>query len=259
MDDPNHTATAGELPTKVLAALVVAAVALMAGGALGLRALPTAMMVLFTDGVMAAAVLAAGTGFGWSVVRLLVPHQAPPMLALATAAMLGLWMLSLAVLAAGTLAPAALSAWVLWPVIGTGVALAIAFAHRPLGRIRLPGRLGGDSLVWLAVGVAGGLWLAGAVVPPGWLGRLTGPAGDAAAVTGRYLQLPREFLCAGRVTGLDHNVFSHGPLMTEMLGLLGMVLRGGAYEGTYLARFIGGLFAVDVLMMVVFAGILGWI
>ena len=248
-----------ELPLKALVVMIVLAWALMLLGLLGWRCFPPAMMVLLTDGIMALVVLLAAGGYGYAIYRRLAPSDSPPALGLATAAALGLWLLSMAVLLLGSLPVRALTMYVWWPVIGGGVALALWQAHGPLGKARLPSKLGGDSLVWVIVAAGAGLWLAGALIPAGWLGNLSGmnPAmgldwpgnviradADSAQLLTRHLQLPREFYQAGRVQALPHNVYSHHPLSMEMLQLLGMCLRGGAYQGMYLARLIGGLFAV---------------
>ena len=234
----------GELPTKVLLIMVVVGAGAMLFGTLGKSAILPALTVILTDGLMALMVLISAAGYGWGLYRLLAPRGAPPLLALATAAGGGLALLSLAVFVVGSLAGGALTMAVWWPVLGGGVALALIQSHRPLGGLRLPRTLTGYSLVWVVAAAGVSLWLSGALMPAGWLGNLSGPSGDAAAVLARHMQLPREFYQAGRVAALPHNVYSHFPLGTEMLRLLGMCLRGGAYEGMYLAKLIVGLYAV---------------
>ena len=75
---------------------------------------------------------------------------------------------------------------------------------------------------------------------------------DSYDVLEYHLQLPREYHDAGRIQTLNHNIYSHFPLGTEMLFLLGMCLRGGAYRGVYLAKLMSGLFGV-----VAVAGVFG--
>ncbi|MCK4626360.1 MAG: hypothetical protein KAV00_13665, partial [Phycisphaerae bacterium] len=75
---------------------------------------------------------------------------------------------------------------------------------------------------------------------------------DSYDVLEYHLQIPREYYNAGSITTLNHNVYSHYPLGAEMLFLLGMCLRGGSYDGMYLAKLMVGLFGL--VMMV---GVLG--
>jgi len=237
-----HAGGEGEIPAWALVCMVILGVAVMFGVLLGsMVAFAAGMMVVLADGIMASLVLAAAAGFGYAIFRRAAPDGTPPLLGLATAAALGLWMLSTAVLLVGSLSRGALSGYVWWPVIGAGVLLALVQAHRPLGRARLPERYSGASLVWVLAALAGGIWLAGAVMPPGWLGNLTMDSYD---VLEYHLQVPREYYQAGHIQPLKHNIYSHYPLGVEMLFLLGMCLRGGPYEGMYLAKLIGGLFAV---------------
>ncbi len=232
----------GRLPAWILAAMVLLTGAVMLGGLLGsVPAFAGAMTVVLTDGIMAGLVLLAAGGYGYLVYRMAAPKGAPRLLALATAAGLGLWMLSTAVLAAGTFLGGALSPYVWWPVIGLGAALALAQAHRGLGKAQLPSTFSGGSLVWVLVAAAVAMWLAGAVLPPGFLGNLTADSYD---ILEYHLQLPRQYLAAGRIAPLDSNVYSYFPQEVEMLFLLGMCLRGGAYQGMYLAKLFSGIFGL---------------
>lgn len=241
-----------ELPGWVLAGLILLVWAILLAAMVGsMLAFAGAMMVILTDGIMAALVLAAAAGYGYAVFRLAAPAGTPRLLALATSAALGLWMLSTAVLILGSVLPGAMGMSLWWPVVGVGVAIALAQAHRALGRVRLPGGFSGGSLVWVLAAAAGGIWLAGAAMPPGWMGNLTMDSYD---VLEYHLQLPREYYHAGRVATLDHNVYSHFPLGAEMLCLLAMCLRGGAYEGMYLAQLMSGLYAA-VAVAGVFGGL----
>ncbi|MBW3542731.1 MAG: phospholipid carrier-dependent glycosyltransferase [Planctomycetes bacterium] len=53
-----------------------------------------------------------------------------------------------------------------------------------------------------------------------------------------HLQGPKEFFQAGRISFLPHNVYTSFPFFTEMLTLLGMVVRGGWYEGAIVGQTV---------------------
>ena len=91
------------------------------------------------------------------------------------------------------------------------------------------------GVAWLGVpvGAAWGVMLAAAVVLPGVL---WGDEPHGYDVASYHLQLPREWFEAGRVSPTGHNVFGFFPLLVEMHYLLAMHVRGGAYEGMYLAK-----------------------
>jgi len=247
----------GELPTWTLALMMIAAMMfvpyLTLGGRLAdlehfqpkVGPIPPEVFLAMTNGLAAAAVLLAATGYGWAACRKLLPADAPLLLRLATSAALGLCGLSLAMMLVGSLVPNALSGTLWWIVIGAGAALAMAFAHGPVGSLSLPKKVRGGSLVWVLVAAAAGQWLAGTVLPAGWVGWLTSDARD---VMGRFMQLPAEFYRLGCVTTLEHNVYSHQPLGVEMLSLLAMCLRGGPEKGVVAAKFLHGLFALIAVL-----------
>ena len=162
---------------------------------------------------------------------------APAGLRVVTACALGLWMLSTAMLIVGSAASGALTLWVWWPVVAVGAVLAAWQGRKALAAWRIPREPRTGVIFWVVVALAVGVWLAGAVRPPGY------PAsGDSYDVLEYHLQIPREFYEAGRIGQLRHNCFSYYPLGTHMLFLLGMCLRGGAYEGMYVAKLLHGVF-----------------
>jgi len=198
------------------------------------------LLAVLSDGLMAGAVVAAAAGYGHLLVRRVAPASAPAALRLLTSAVLGLWMLSTAVLAVGSAVPGALTWWVWWPVVAGGLAAGVWQARRRLEGLHLPQHLDGRALVWVLLALAVGLWLAGATRPPGrWMG-----LSDEYDVLEYHLQVPREYLLAGRVIPLEHNCYSFYPLGVEMLYLLAMCLRSGAYEGMYLAKLLHGAYGV---------------
>ncbi len=58
-----------------------------------------------------------------------------------------------------------------------------------------------------------------------------------------HLQGPKEFFQQGRVTFLPHNVYTSFPFLTEMLSLLGMVLRDDWYRGALAGKVVLMTFA----------------
>lgn len=239
----------GQVPAAAWAGLIIAALLLMLTAALGQwQPAILALSVAIPDGLIAAAVGLSACGYGYLLLRRWLPKDSPSLLKLATSAVAGLWLLSTAVMAVGsTLGGLGPAIW--WPVVALGAGLAIWQGRSSLRQLKLPRRLPGASLLWVLAALAGGIWLAGATLPAGLTGRLTADSYD---VLEYHLQLPREYFQSGQVAPLTHNIYSHYPLGVEMLFLLGMCLRGGAYEGMYLATLMHGLYAA-----VMAAGVLG--
>jgi hypothetical protein len=142
-------------------------------------------------------------------------------------------------LAAGTAFTGLLTAWVWWPIVAAGLILAGWQGRRALEKWRIPAGFDGRALIWVALALAAGIWLAGATRPEGLLW-----SADAYDSLEYHLQVPREFYHAGSIGQLRHNCYSYYPLGTEMLFLLAMCLRKGAYEGMYLAKMLHGAFGV---------------
>ncbi len=231
----------GTLPMWVFVAgvLLAGAVAMLAS----IQVLPSLVMAIITaltEGGMAAIVVIAAGGFAYPLVRRFASDDAPRGLVVITAALVGLWMLSTAVLLVGSLARGLLTAWVWWPIVGAGVILAAWQGRGTMEKWRPPRWLDGRALIWIVIALAAGLWLAGATLPPG----LIATFGDSYDVLEYHLQLPREYYDNQQVSTLAHNIYSHFPLGVEMLYLLCMALRGGAYEGMYAAKMIHGAFGL---------------
>ncbi len=53
-----------------------------------------------------------------------------------------------------------------------------------------------------------------------------------------HLQGPKEWYLAGRISFLPHNVYTSFPFLTEMLALLGMVVRGDWYRGALAGQVV---------------------
>ena len=203
------------------------------------KALLRAILTTLTELSMAGFVVVAGGGFGWLVVRRIAPDSSPTALKVITACGLGLWMLSTAVLVVGSATTGLLGPLFWWPVISVGVILAAWQGRKSLEVWKPPKRSDARALIWVILAVAAGLWLAGATFPTGRV-----RASESYDVQEYHLQVPREFYNAGHVGELPHNCYSYYPLGVEMLSLLAMALRGGAYDGMYLAKFLHGAFAV---------------
>ncbi len=201
--------------------------------------LPDALFLLVFWG----AVLLAGAGMAWPLLGLAGrPPAAGPLLWGLTCLLLGLWLLSLIMLILGVLG-------LMSPVI-IGVLLLVSAAIGALGvyrgRMRLAEAWAKRSRpvapgVLLAGGVlalSAGLWLAGAMRPPWFVGM----PGDGYDVTLYHLQVPREYLLAGRIGQLRHNVYSYYPMQMEMLYLLGMKMApGSGGQAMYQAKIVHGL------------------
>ncbi len=196
------------------------------------------ILLLISELAVCRLILAAAGGFGNLAVRRLTAGAAPALRA-ATACLVGLWMLSLAVLVLGSLAQGLLTGWVWWIAIAAGAGLTAWRLRGSIRGFRLPDCTDGRGLLWVLIALAAGIWMGAAVHPPGIFHEA-----DAASW---HLQVPREFYHLGRIVALDHNVHSFNPLSGEMLYLLAMCLRGGPYDGMYAAQLLHGCFLIVAL------------
>ncbi len=96
--------------------------------------------------------------------------------------------------------------------------------------------------LWLLIVPAIVLGVLAATVPPGLLWHQEGRGFD---VLEYHLGVPKEWLGAGRITYLDHNMYSNFPMNAEMLYMLAMVLYGSPFKAAIAAQMIhlllGGL------------------
>jgi hypothetical protein len=220
----------------VLVAAVVfgATVALLAGGAW-----PIVICRLIVDGGFALLWLLAAAGLGYSILSLgRVRMSDSNALNFATSAAVGLGVMSLLVLGLGLLGWLnRISAIVL---IVFGLAVGAVQLIRVIRRtaFSLP-RVTPRAWLWLIVVVPAAVASAAAFVPPGLL---WGDEPNGYDVVEYHLQVPREWYEAGKITPLQHNVFSYFPFNVEMHYLLAMHLRGGPWAGMYLAQFMHVVF-----------------
>lgn len=111
------------------------------------------------------------------------------------------------------------------------------------------GRVGWGSQ-WpflIAISPAVGVLALAAASAPGWLWSTEFGGYDALSY---HLQLPREWLAAGRVETLGHNVYSAFPSYMECAFMHVMALRGGAIEGALDAQILHALVALVAAAMV---------
>lgn len=121
-----------------------------------------------------------------------------------------------------------ITAWLL-PLIGTGLLLWSVRARLfggPAGAPRLPWSI-------IIAMPALGLLLTACACPPGTLWSVEAWGYD---VLSYHLQLPREWLAAGRMSGLHHNVYSYLPSLGETLYMLIGAAGGSMYGGIYASQ-----------------------
>ncbi len=240
---------------------------------------PRAPLFLVTDGVIAAAIVAAAALAGLWAVALFRLGDLPLRWHLLLGAGLGIGGLALTVLALGLMGLLIRALWIAMlacaGVAGIvrlerlarrspGIAPSVppARPRRPLtGGTSVKGGLkpaargdretfASDMLASPAHRGVGWLWLAAcpfaalvllvALVPPGLLWAEEGNGYD---VLEYHLQMPREYLEAGRIEYAPHNVYANFPANAEMLYLLAMVVQGGPLAGVGVAKLINALLA----------------
>lgn len=230
----------------LLAAAGVLLAALGAAGAAGSWAL-----TLVLEGGTAALFWGAALGFGRLAARALkdLPDgRAPAARRFALEAGLGFAALMTALHLLG-LAGFVKAPVVLVLLLGGWVAALAGRDARGLGR--RAAELSGHPAVAVAAPLAAVLLVA-ASFPPGMLWPSEGKGYDALLY---HLQVPREWLEAGGVRALPHNVYAYLPLNFEMLALGGFALRGGAFEGALAVQWLHASFALaTALLLALWAG-----
>jgi hypothetical protein len=219
--------------------LILACVALAVAGVVAWQSI-MALLVLLLDGVAALVLLSAAALGGLGIVRALVREPLPLRWHLLLGAGLGIGALSLLVLGLGLLG--CLSAPVWYAILAaSGIAglvrLARLLQSASAGPVCTTGRW---RWLWLAVVPFAALAILAASVPPGLLWAEEGNGFD---VLEYHLQLPREYLDAGRITYVPHNVYANFPANAEMLYLLCMVLKGDPVQAAAMAKMVNLVFA----------------
>lgn len=238
-DESPQPARPNGLPTAAVVTLAVAAwlgAMVLATGFLE-GAMLTAAAGLY-ELAWALAIAAAAGGLGSCIVLPIARRGLDRGLACFTSIAAGLWLLATLVLAIGsTGADWLFGPWFWYAVLPAGLSLAVYRTRKQLSSVRIPSHLPASSLLWLIPVAAAGIWLAGAMRPPGYAGL----PGDRYDVLLYHLQVPREWMINTRVSTLDHNVYSYYPMGLESLYMVAMALRGGPWQGAYLAKMLHGL------------------
>lgn len=146
----------------------------------------------------------------------------------------GIGLLSLATLALGAFG--ILNQWLfavgLLAVLAAEVVLTIrSRTPRSAGGSLLEARFFGDSKLPLFIGLA---------VAPFLMAMLLGamlPSTDF-DVREYHFEGPKEYYQGGRIRFLPHNIYTSFPFFTEMLHLLGMILRGDWYRGAIIGQTV---------------------
>jgi hypothetical protein len=231
-------------------AVVAGVVALLGiGGALAYSGPGAASVAycLIIDGGIGLLRLAAAAGWGawptfWCLRR--GGFTADALLGLITSTAIGLGFTSLLILGLGLAGGLNRLAAIALLVIGLALGAAWLWRHyasRAAGRPTTEPHASWHWL-WLAVAPLLAAAIISAMFPPGMLWKPDEPHGyDAISY---HLQVPREWFEAGRITPLQHNVYSYFPFGTEMHYLLAMHLkgdptaRGGAWPAMYLCQLM---------------------
>ncbi len=207
--------------------------------------------VLLYDLPVSVLIFLAGAGWGWAAFHWLLPKDVNSGLKACSYTALGLWLLSISILISGSLTNFALTGWFWWLMTFVGFGFALWAALPRLFSIHFQDSFSFLEVITIsALAIAAAVWLSGGAHPPGFFGMAVSDAYD---VVSYHLQVPREFFEAGRITFLPHNTYSNYPLGAHMLYLIGMCLRGGAYEGIYVAQLTHGLWGILTLAALVFA------
>lgn len=188
---------------------------------------------------MALAWLLAAFGLGWLPRRRLAPRTGDSTNGLDGVLQLGLGLAILLFLDSSIGALGILGPRSAWGLIFLGVALALTCL-----RFDPPGRSHVSPMV--AVGApAIGVLLVAATSAPGWLWSTEFSGYDALSY---HLQLPKEWLLAGRVGATPHCVYGHLPSFMETGFLHVMALRGttaeAAHQSAVTAQVLHALLAI---------------
>jgi hypothetical protein len=171
--------------------------------------------VLLTAGPVALAWLIAALGVGWPLQRWLAPRTDAP---LATRTVLGVAGMLVIDGSLGRIGVPVAGAWL---VTGLGIVLAVT----QLGAAGRRGPSPAPSRILLLAAPASAILLVAAASAPGWLWASEFGGYDALSY---HLQLPKEWIAAGSIEGLPHNVYAHLPSFVEAAYVHVALLTGDA-------------------------------
>jgi len=209
--------------------------------------------LLLSNGLLTVGILAAVGLYGFWVLKVLELDNQDAGIRILFSLGLGLTELSLSVLILGLLG--FLNRWVfvalLAAMAGAGV-ICLLRGRKHTDNEKSSNNKTSGAAFWLAMLIIPLAMLAvlAAMLPAGILWDHDGRGYDALEY---HLQLPREYMEAGRIGRVDHNVYSNFPANAELLYLLAMVLKGDAIEGMYLGQLLNlalaGIFAAGVYFL----------
>lgn len=201
------------------------------------------LISVLSHGPVALAMLVASIGLGLPVVRWFVEADAPPSRRMLYGAGIGLGAMSLLVLGLGTIGILSRAFWIV--LVSALIVAAIVQVRRMLSAMpratEAPHE--GRSAAWLLMLLApfAAFALLAATVPPGLLWPAEGFGYDALEY---HLGAPRDYLDAGRVGYLPHNIYANFPLNVEMLYLLAMILHGDPVQAGISCQLLHAMLAV---------------
>lgn len=287
MNDAHEALRHGNSLARFQAGLVALAIAGTAFIAALAWLSPLALLVAVTEGLLPGLLLLSAAGWGaWPARTLLCGCAVSPALCVMAAVVVGCGILATSALVLGV--SALLSPSAAWVLVAGGIVLgAAALVSRrnrhnrdnssgsaPISRrssagcdTRTTSRAGAtlrgsamcDGTMRGAALIAPALCLAvmfyAATTPPGtfWIGE-----GNGYDVLEYHLQAPREYLDAGRIHFLPHNVYAQFPQQVELLYLLLMHLHGGSLEAAIPCQLLHALFGVLAVCAVAALAPTGW-
>lgn len=212
---------------------------------------PYALLSLFIYGLPALLILAPPVLFGMSIlswVRLREPL--PLRWRCVLGAAMGIGLLSLLVLLLGLAGILYQWVWIAILIVMAGIGLTqlpkICMPSLLTHTISLQQNQDKYRYLWLFAAPFLTLAILAASNAPGWIWQEEGYGYD---VLEYHLQLPKEYVQAGEISYVPHNVYANFPANVEMLYLLAMVVTGEDVETGVTANFIHLCFG----MLMVFA------
>lgn len=209
----------------------------------GLKSSYALLAVLFNGGV-AIAILAAALGLGAALLQFIVPRTLSATWSFLATLGVGLGGLSLTVLALGSMGVLNRGIWL--AVTALLIVFGVWRAARLIRRsTETPDPAPVDSTMrfnWLLLLIIpfAAYALLAASMPPGILWPGEGGGYDALEY---HLGAPRDYVDAGRIGYLPHNIYANFPANAEMLYLLAMILHGDPVQAALTCQMLHALLA----------------